>query len=240
MGHVSTHRIAIWDSFCAEHQILSKATPLFSCTSLAVETFAYGKNKRTLLKRSPEMESLVISEVSKVLRDFELGDGRYEGLIYLMFWESQGRVMPLYIGKSEKYGRKGRNLSANIEQIEKNTGKFCRWGYNYAYHMGDLSAVVCMNHPDSKKRLKYMQWADRLFTNAPSSRPMLRQPVYFWIEAWERDSIGLWKEYGSMSLTFLEYLLIGVASDLFPEILLNREGVNRQECVVLMKPRPTY
>ena len=37
----------------------------------------------------------------------------------------------------------------------------------------------------------------------------------------------LWRGYGATLLTFLEYQLIGVASDLFPEILLNAEGVNR-------------
>jgi hypothetical protein len=42
-----------------------------------------------------------------------------------------------------------------------------------------------------------------------------------------RGAEGLWKSYGATSLTFLEYQLIGVASDLFADTLLNTEGVNR-------------
>ena len=42
-----------------------------------------------------------------------------------------------------------------------------------------------------------------------------------------QNPAGLWTDYGARSLTFLEYLLIGVASDLFPDALLNTEGVNR-------------
>lgn len=34
--------------------------------------------------------------------------------------------------------------------------------------------------------------------------------------------------YAAASLTFLEYQLIGVAGDLFPQTLLNEEGVNRR------------
>jgi hypothetical protein len=40
----------------------------------------------------------------------------------------------------------------------------------------------------------------------------------------EEGSVGLWTEYGETSLTFLEYQLVGVASDLFPDTLLNTEG----------------
>jgi hypothetical protein len=67
-----------------------------------------------------------------------------------------------------------------------------------------------------------------LFAAFPSETPQLRRETYFWIKAWKHGSTGIWKEYGETSLTFLEYLLIGVASDLFPDLLLNEEGVNRR------------
>ena len=35
--------------------------------------------------------------------------------------------------------------------------------------------------------------------------------VYFWVKAWERGEVGIWEEFGAISLTFLEYLLVGVA-----------------------------
>ena len=106
--------------------------------------------------------------------------------------------------------------------------KFCRWGYNYAYHVGDLSAVVCPGHPPEKINPKYVKWANRLFDRYPSSNPSLLRNVRFWVKAWRCGDVGIWKEYGATSLTFLEYLLIGVASDLFPDMLLNDEGVNRR------------
>jgi hypothetical protein len=78
------------------------------------------------------MEALVIREVRKLLDDYESREGRYEGLIYLMFWLSDGAILPLYIGKTETLGRGSGNLSANVRSIEKNKGKFARWGDNYA------------------------------------------------------------------------------------------------------------
>ena len=40
-------------------------------------------------------------------------------------------------------------------------------------------------------------------------------------------AVGIWEDFGPTRLTFLEYLLIGVASAVFPETLLNREGQSR-------------
>ena len=101
-----------------------------------------------ILKRSNGMENFVVNEVSKVIDDFYSGTHVCEGLIYLMYYLENDLVIPLYIGKSEKYGKQGNNLSANIKGIDKNSNKgyFCRWGDNYAYHIGDLSAIVCPNH----------------------------------------------------------------------------------------------
>jgi hypothetical protein len=104
---------------------------------------------------------------------------------------------------------------------------FARWGSNSAYHVGDLSAVVCPGHAESRITPKYQRWAAHLFSDHPSARPLLRRPLYFWATAWGPASRSIWPEYGSSSLSFQEYLLIGVASDLFPEVLLNDEGVNR-------------
>lgn len=105
---------------------------------------------------------------------------------------------------------------------------FCRWEDNYAYHIGDLSAVVCPNHSILKINLKYKKWANRLFESYPTPYPTLRRATYFWIHAWENGRVGIWKEFGSTSLTALEYHLISVASTVFPESLLNQEGVNRK------------
>jgi hypothetical protein len=41
------------------------------------------------------------------------------------------------------------------------------------------------------------------------------------------DSRNIWSDFGRCPLAFAEYLLIGVAGLLFPDTLLNDEGVNR-------------
>ena len=216
----------LWDDFCNRFDVHQKGVPLFEASDNMVSTFPFGSNGRQVLKRSSQMDALISSEVNKVIADYVSNRDEYEGLIYMMYWQDGSNILPLYIGKSEKLGKSG-NLSENIRNIERNHGKFCRWGYNYAYHIGDLSAVVCPDHEDNKRTSKYAKWADRLFLGFPDITPKIRKDVFFWMTAWRRGSIGPWKEYGATSLTFLEYLLIGIASDVFKDILLNEEGVNR-------------
>lgn len=216
----------LWDNFIKNHGILEKNIPLFDSENLIIKTVDIGLNKKKILKRSPAMEKMVISEVNKVIDDFNNKSEVYDGLIYMMYKKSDNDIIPLYIGKSEKYG-KNNNLSSNIKNIEKNSDKFCRWGYNYSYHIGDLSAVVCPNHDKSKINNKYQKWAKSLFKNNFSETPELNEIVYLWMKAWGKDEINIWQEYGSAKVTFLEYLMIGIASELFPNDLLNIEGVNR-------------
>jgi hypothetical protein len=236
---MDNYKLNLWKRFCEKHKIADTGVPLFSISNNSVNIVEididrrvklaaiHKVKKRQILLLSPQMEKLVISEVKKVLDDFSTGSEQYEGLIYMMYRLQNGQIVPLYIGKSEKYGKKGGNLSVNIKRIERNKGKFCRWGYQHNYHIGDLSAIVCNGHPVEKQMLKYRKWAGRLFNNFPTDTPCLKFPVYFWTTAWEKGGIGIWEDFGSTNLTFLEYLLIGVASDLFPNDLLNDEGVNR-------------
>lgn len=218
----------LWDNFCSKYKVLETGVSLFDNLDGTVSTFQYGKDQRWMLKRSLEMEKLVIKEVEKVIEDYQQNTNNYEGLIYMMYWVENQRVIPLYIGKSEKFGKAGNNLSENIKNIRSNKGFFCRWGYNYAYHIGDLSAIVCVGHNKEKVNPKYTKWAEKLFVNWPSTYPQLKQETYFWMQAWNSNNIGIWPEFGITTLTFLEYLLIGVANVLFPDNLLNKEGVNRR------------
>jgi hypothetical protein len=197
--------------------------PLFAEDAGTVVTSAYGHDHRILLRRSASMEALVIREVSNVIAPASASDG----ILYMMLWRDDGRVLPLYIGKAGRYGRGAGNVSANLLNIDRNFGKFARWGSNYAYHIGDLSAAVCHGHASTKIVPKYRRWAERLFVEVPSECPRLRRPVLFWGAAWSPASRSIWTGFGSTSLAFEEYLLIGVASLLFPETLLNTEGVNR-------------
>ena len=106
--------------------------------------------------------------------------------------------------------------------------KFARWGYGYAYHVGDLSCAVLPGHEPRQPAPKYQRWAHRIFKEVPSASPQQRFETLFWCTPWGPASPGIWNEFGPCPLAFIEYLLIGVASLLFPGDLLNEEGVNRQ------------
>jgi hypothetical protein len=84
-----------------------------------------------------------------------------------------------------------------------------------------------MNQTEKKINKKYQKWANKLFENYPSYEPQLKKEVYFWITAWQKGNIGVFQEFGGTPLTALEYQLISVAATLFPNDLLNHEGVNR-------------
>ncbi len=216
---------ALWDAFCAAHSIADAGVPLFATgPDGAVEVFGYGRDGRPMLRRSAAMGELLAGTVEKVLAS---APGEAEGVLYLMHrLDEAGRVVPLYVGKAGRYGRTG-GVSVNLAGIRADAGKFARWGYNYAYHLGDLSAASLLGHAPGKVVRKYQRWAARLFADAPAAAPHLRVPVRFWCTSWGPGSRNIWAEFGSCPLAFAEYLLIGVAGLLFPGELLNDEGVNR-------------
>jgi hypothetical protein len=165
------------------------------------------------------METMMCEEAKKA--------AGYDGIIYIMHTGySDGVIVPRYIGKSETAGKTTGVPSVNLLRLETDKSKFGRWGDNYAYHIGDLSSVVLPGHEIAVQPLKYQHWAQELFEGINVERPRLRQPVFLWVKAWQED-VGPWKEFGSTRLSFLEYLLIGLASALFPSKILNREGNNR-------------
>ena len=216
----------IWNQFCEKEQVIAQSVPLFDCyDDLHVQTKKIGKNSRLVLSRSDAMEKLVIDQVDLLIPDNVVNE-EYDGLIYMMFHRVDDNVLPLYIGKTESKGRKN-NVSANVKNIRSNKNNFARWGHNYQYHIGDLSAVTLYGHPEKEIKDKYSDWAKLLFTQFPTNTPQLKAPVYFWCKAWKAKDVGIWKGFGETRLTFLEYLMIGVASSAFPHHLLNREGKSR-------------
>ena len=222
-----THAANVWNKFCQRFKVVEQSVPLFATGANGVVAHRMlGRASRPILMRSPEMEALILAETAKLVEDWKSGQHRYDGLIYCMGWRQEGQFIPLYIGKTETIGKGAGNLSANIKNLKTDKSKFARWGDNYAYHVGDLSACVLTGHADGKQAIKYRAWADRLFENVPSLTPKLRRPVYFWAAAWDKSMTGVWEELGPTSLAFLEYLLIGVAGRVSP-VLLNREGVGR-------------
>lgn len=216
----------IWNEFCKEYKIKELGVELFETNNRYVTIEKYGKGNRKILKRSATMENLVIKEVNRVIDDFNKGTDKYDGLIYMMYKLHKQEVLPLYIGKSEKYGYT-ENLSANIKNIGKNKGCFCRWGSNYRYHIGSLSACVVKGHDKKHIKSSYERWANTLFEEINVPKPRLKDNIYFWIKAWKKEDVGIWRDYKNTSLSFLENLMIGIASDVFSDTLLNNNGVNR-------------
>ncbi|ENF7816495.1 hypothetical protein ABR157_002263 [Enterobacter soli] len=225
---VTGRRKALWDAFCNNQKITENSTPLFDTDHESiVRVRQVGKTvSRSILSRSESMEARVIAETNILLKDIERNSEQYDGLIYMMFTRQNDDVIPLYIGKAESKGRSN-PVSANIKDVARVKDKFARWGDNYQYHIGDLSASVLPGHDARYVTLKYQHWAESLFVSYPAERPQLKQDIWFWCKAWNKNNTGIWPEFGPIRLTFLEYLLIGVASSLFPETLLNREGHSR-------------
>jgi hypothetical protein len=216
--------IELWDEFCESQNIIENSVVLFKHTNFIIDIKRVGlQSKRFILSRSAMMEEFVEAETDKLVIDWQENKHNLDGLIYMMFTKENDKVIPLYIGKTETIGKGDGNLSVNIKNLHSDKSKFARWGDGYSYHIGDLSAVALHGHDEKKRNKKYMDWADALFVDFPSKTPKLKKEVYFWTMAWNKNIQGIWKEFGQTRLTFLEYLMIGVASSAFPE-LLNREG----------------
>ena len=214
-----TTREEIWQKWADRYIDTENPVPLFETDeNLNAAYKNYGNDNRRILKRSEEMEALVREEGRKVINDWYTTDDTYDGLIYLMYWLEEGDVVPLYVGKAGKYGRDGDRLSANLEDLRgKSTRKFARWGDAHYYHIGNLSAII-FDH-DRNKKQKYQKWADHLFKEGRT----LRQPTYFWTKAWRKDDVGFYHDF-EVPLEQLEYQIIGLTSDLYPDQLLNNEG----------------
>ena len=225
---------AVWDRFCARFDIYGNCVPLFELTgagNAAVKTKGV-KSKKTgatkdkpYLVRSQQCDEMILSVTDRLVDDWVSGVKRFDGMLYMMGWKQSGSPFLCTSARRRAIyrngGRKYRPTSRDCIATEENSHA---WGDGYQYHIGDLSACVLPGHDEDTKRVrKYQSWADCLFVHGTTK---LREPVYFWATEWDRSQVGIWEEIGPTSLSFLEYLLIGVAGDVSPS-LLNREGLSR-------------
>ena len=224
----------LWEGWIDRNVDTDNPVPLFATESPAdsdgggrVKLLEYGqRRRRPVLRRSDAMDERLQSAVETVVDNHKTRSGEYDGLVYLMYALEGSRVVPYYIGKTGTFRRADDGLSANLDAVSATGGKFARWGYGDAYHIGDLSAAVLADcdsvdatrHSDPKD--KYRRWAKQLFE--PGTR-RLRRPVHIWIRAWDRSEGPYPDTYPF--LAELEYQLVGIAYELFPETLLNTEGV---------------
>ncbi|MFC7204290.1 hypothetical protein ACFQJC_12255 [Haloferax namakaokahaiae] len=193
--------------------------PLFETASDGtVETIEYGRSGRRVLHRGERMERALRTAGTRVATDHERRGQTYEGLVYMMYTLDGEGVVPRYIGKCGKFGASGTTLNSNLKNVETNDGKLARWGYGRYYHFGDLSAAVF----DEEGAKKYDRWVTELFDS--TDPPRLDEPVYFWVEPWEVGTEGPYPDTYPY-LEELEYQLIGIAFEQFPNRLLNTEGV---------------
>ena len=63
----------LWNEFCTTHSIATTKVPLFATSSgLAVKTKQIGKpTLRSILCRSPEMDTLIRAECTKLIDDWD-------------------------------------------------------------------------------------------------------------------------------------------------------------------------
>ncbi|MBV0924751.1 hypothetical protein KTS45_11125 [Halomicroarcula limicola] len=220
----------VWAQWVDIHN-LDDSVPLFETDAdgvIQTEQFGNGPHERDVLKRSAAMERLVIEQAENVETDFHERGQRYEGVIYVMYWLGSNKdVIPLYIGKSGKFASSGYKLNPNLKYIRERKSRFARWGYGTAFHLGGLSQAYFDSAwestgetPGSSKG----RWIRTLFE--PKSR-RLKRNVYLWMKAWEVDDIGPYTPDTGASpyLEELEQQLIALAWELYPDLLLNTEGV---------------
>lgn len=220
----------VWAQWVDIHD-LDGSVPLFETDGDSVvqtERFGNGPYKRDVLKRSADMERLVIEQAEKVETDFHERGQQYEGVVYLMYWlDPNDDVVPLYIGKSGKFESTGYNLNPNLKYIRERKSRFARWGYGTAFHIGGLSETYFDSSWESTgetPRSSKGRWIQTLFE--PKSR-RLKQDVYLWMKAWEVNDIGPYtpETEASPYLEELEHQLIALAWELYPDLLLNTEGL---------------
>lgn len=141
----------LWNGFIKSNNVVEDSVPLFASKDGIAKSIEYGKNNRLILARSSEMEKRMRKLGNLLAAQHESGTVTSSGILYMMFRYEQNKVVPLYIGKAEIFGKGDKNLSANISDLVSGNSMFGRWGYNYAYHLGDLSAVTLPGHPEANR-----------------------------------------------------------------------------------------
>ena len=209
--------------FYTSHQVRAQGQPTFETEDDNLTVQTYERNGRNILALSEAIRAVFKREIDLLKRDFEGETNEYDGLIYILYLPRDAGVLPLYIGIAEKIGKSGK-----LSSMLKGDESVSRWGdADKNYHIGGLSSVVCDGYPEDAIYTPKEPWAERLFREHSSARPTLKEPTHLFVKAWCGADTGCWKDFGSTPLPFLESCLIAVAGSLFPDDLLNIQGVSR-------------
>ena len=198
----------IWSKFCSEHKVMTQAVELFDLDKNGyVETIKIGKDKE-FIRRSSLMEDLVPREVAKLRNDFEALTNEFDGVIYMIGKKNNTIFCPLYIGKSEKFGKRKQNFSTNLNCGQSESSLLD--GVTVMYIMGGLSARKFTELLKIQVRKKYQGWAGLIFTNTLSMKLTLETAVWFWMKAWKKENLSPWKEIGPVGVAghqlYFDYL----------------------------------
>lgn len=166
-----------------------------------------------ILQRSPEVTRLLSTEANR----FKQNSSKYDGLIYIVYTLSQSRIEPVYIGKATSLCDPNSMALSTASVVPE------RWSYKNG-HLKGLSESLHRDSNSLDTTRKYDRWVETLFTGDRSS---LKQSVYLWTQCWGSENTGPYSPYTGVipTLAELEYRLIGLTYSLFPERLLNNEGV---------------
>ncbi|MGM9322245.1 hypothetical protein [Deinococcus aquaticus] len=206
-------RLQDWLALQEQH-----TAPLLDTESdeLKVHTHQRGRSlDRRTLTRHPTFDRAMIEMVAAGLDEDD-----WQGFLYVMHTGQGDALIPRYIGKAEKKGVK-HPVSANLVRLHSDPSKFGRWGYNKAYHVGELShAVFGEAFTSGKASANYLRWAAALFVTLDP--PVLRAPLWMTLIPWRDGHRGPSGLIGSLAA--VEYEVIALAAAAHPAELLNVQG----------------
>jgi hypothetical protein len=183
--------------------------PLFETDGLTVKVDR--RRAPGVLCRSAQVDDKLASVTDTVVAGFQRG---VEGMLYCLYTLESSGPAPVYIGIAMATGH-----SARLSSLFRSARKKPRFDDYDGYHIGDLSTQVIPGYAGKKANKKV--WADRLFVNAPSMRPELRLPVYFWGKDWSQADKSAIPSLGHTSLLLEERILIDALNAAYPGQLLN-------------------
>ncbi len=229
--------------------------PLFQPDSEYMSVMTKTKpNGNKILQKHPQMIQNIINAVKVVKKSFshysinEHNNNLFheestplfaDGLIYMVYvlkkdltgntsnnlTSIKSSIIPLYIGKTEAVGTKGK-FSGNLKGVSKgkNSQFFARWGSDSARHMGGLSFRF-FNVPNKYPSTDYEHWIKLMFDSEKRriGVPSLKYPVYFKMMPWFPYNIEFAGQIGIFSPE-IETYLIALGRLLFPNILVNKQG----------------
>jgi hypothetical protein len=174
------------------------AIPLFAHSGLVVQMV-----ENRVPKRSHRMEQLYAELMSEAKNQADAC-----GIVYCMYWIRSNWIVPLYLGKAERYGKDGL-ISANLT----NRSFFGRWGYSKDYHFGNLGIGL-------QGGRKYRHWVERLFESPAQLR--LRSETFFGATLCSHAHRCCCGAYANAAA--IEDCLIRHAREFFRDDNLNRKG----------------